>query len=498
MTTKILGLAFTFLMVAACGTVDETPPDAGTDTGQDVVDTSGTDIGETCDGPDPSISCMETGCEEGFTCTSDVDGCAPSTCGCSDGMWECTADCGPAFECVPEPSACDTPDPSETCMDTGCAEGFQCVPDPDACVSGECFCEGEAWTCTDDCNPGFECVPDDGPGTCDTPDPSETCAQTGCDEGYECVPDPDACVSGGCYCQDGVWNCTDDCNPGFECVLDDEPSACDTPDPSETCLDTGCETGFTCSPTADDGCYPSACFCTEGGEWECTDDCERNYECAPDGTSSECPASAPVGESCDDESLSCAWGTECCCGTCSPSMVCDCFDGSWACYATDACFIESCEGRTCDTDVDCEGGGVETYCVDGMCAYEPAAPEWSAGPRIPLTIGACGDEMDAYSLNSVTVDDDMLNVSVSYSGGCAEHEFRLCWSGTFSDAAVVPVETTLELRHNGNGDMCEAYPTEELTIPISAISDAYREAFDARAGSVRLILDGQNAVYGFN
>ncbi len=398
MTSKILGFALTFLMVAACGTVDETLPDASTDTGSDAsadvtedtsADTStdvgpdsGVDVGPDTSvdvglcGADPSETCLDTGCADGYVCgPSDADVCVPSVCNCSDGVWECTADCGQPYECF-------------------------AVTEP----------------------------------TCDTPDPSATCETLGCDEGYECVADPDMCVSGGCYCDEGVWVCTDDCNPGFACV--------------------------------------------------------------PEGDPSICPETAPIGDSCSDEGLSCSWGTECCCGSCSPSTVCDCSGGSWACYATDACFIESCEGVACESDTDCEGGGVATSCVDGVCAHAAEGP-WTEGPEIPLTIGQCGDEGDAYSLNSVTVDGDMLNLSVSYSGGCATHEFRVCWSGDFSDAAVVPIETTLELRHNGNGDLCEAYPTTELQVPISAIADAYRTQFTSRAGGVRLLLDTMNAVYTF-
>ena len=42
-------------------------------------------------------------------------------------------------------------------------------------------------------------------------------------------------------------------------------------------------------------------------------------------------------------------------------------------------------------------------------------------------VGDAGDRFgtDAYALNSATITDDMLNISVSYSGGCEEHQFTL-------------------------------------------------------------------------
>ena len=400
MTPKFLGLALTFLMIAACGTVDETLPDATSDAGSDTSSDVSTDA----------------------TTDASTDASTDTT---ADVTTDATVDVG----------LCG-PDPSETCQDTGCAVGYTCVP-----------------------------------------------------------ADTDGCVPSGCSCSDGTWDCTADCGQAYVCAAEPDPSECDTPDPSATCLDSGCDDGYECVVSDDTACRPSACFC-DGGVWGCTEDCNPSYACVPEGDPDLCPTTEPIGESCGAEGLSCSWGVECCCGSCSPATVCDCSDGQWACYATDACFIESCEGRTCASDTDCEGGGVETTCIDGMCAL-PADAEWAAGPELPLTIGACGDAGDSYELLDLDVDGDMLNLSVAYSGGCATHEFRLCWSGDFSDAAVVPVEATLELRHKSNGDACLAYPTEALQVPITDIADAYREQFATDAGAVRLNLDSMNAVYEF-
>lgn len=55
-------------------------------------------------------------------------------------------------------------------------------------------------------------------------------------------------------------------------------------------------------------------------------------------TGSDCGALNPSpGGACSDDGLRCEIGQECCCGQCYPSMVCQCGEGSWGCYATDAC-----------------------------------------------------------------------------------------------------------------------------------------------------------------
>lgn len=151
----------------------------------------------------------------------------------------------------------------------------------------------------------------------------------------------------------------------------DATSPCTTPDPSETCLDTGCDAGLTCQPTNDQVCVPSSCICGDDGIWACTEDCGTPYACLPSG---DCPAEPPFSQTCNSEGLSCSWGTECCCGDCFPSTQCSCEGGSWACLATDACMIPSCEGRACDTDDDCASFSSLGVCVDGVCQGDsPAA-----------------------------------------------------------------------------------------------------------------------------
>ena len=88
------------------------------------------------------------------------------------------------------------------------------------------------------------------------------------------------------------------------------------------------------------------------------------------GSADLCPELAPdLPGTCDEalEGIECGWGEECCCGGCSPSIVCSCESGAWLCSATEACNIASCEGRECADDSDCEGGFVTTTCVDGTC-----------------------------------------------------------------------------------------------------------------------------------
>lgn len=160
--------------------------------------------------------------------------------------------------------------------------------------------------------------------------------------------------------------------PGDACTADrcgepDAPTTCSTPDP-RGCLALGCPEGQTCA-FANDECTPSACSCDPATDsWQCTADCGPTHQCIPEGEPT-CPDTPPFGGSCDPalRDTTCSWGSESCCGQRHPSEECQCEGGRWVCWATDACFIESCEGRPCERDVNCEGGGRQTVCIEGTC-----------------------------------------------------------------------------------------------------------------------------------
>ena len=76
---------------------------------------------------------------------------------------------------------------------------------------------------------------------------------------------------------------------------------------------------------------------------------------------------------------------------------------------------------------------------------------------------------DGYELESATVEGDTLSIGVSHSGGCANHEWELCWDGEVMESA--PVQIRLPLGHNANGDSCEAIETDNIQSDISVLAD---------------------------
>ncbi len=115
-------------------------------------------------------------------------------------------------------------------------------------------------------------------------------------------------------------------------------------------------------------------------------------------------------------------------------------------------------------------------------------------------MGEAGDRFgtDEYTLNSVSITGDTLNVSVSYSGGCEIHQFTLVVSDTFLES--FPVQLHAYLAHNANGDTCEGYPTDNYRFNLTPIKTLYQNAYRQEAGTIVLHLRDApegNLIYEF-
>ncbi len=76
---------------------------------------------------------------------------------------------------------------------------------------------------------------------------------------------------------------------------------------------------------------------------------------------------------------------------------------------------------------------------------------------------------DPVIIHEAFVDGNCLQIKLSYSGGCKEHTIDLArmhpW---YTNTSTVP---TFEIRHDANGDLCEAFFTKELRFDLSDLRD---------------------------
>ncbi len=111
---------------------------------------------------------------------------------------------------------------------------------------------------------------------------------------------------------------------------------------------------------------------------------------------------------------------------------------------------------------------VVSGCDRGAASDIKYVEELSCAPYVDLYF----DNYDSLARDPVFIheaflDGNCLQIKLSYSGGCQEHTIDLArmhpWTASSSN---VP---TFEIRHNANGDLCEALFTKELRFDLSSL-----------------------------
>ena len=82
---------------------------------------------------------------------------------------------------------------------------------------------------------------------------------------------------------------------------------------------------------------------------------------------------------------------------------------------------------------------------------------------------------DPVFIHEAFVDGDCLELKISYSGGCREHTINLArMNQWYASGPEVP---TFEIRHDANGDLCEAWFTKEIRFDLSPLKTEGKTEF---------------------
>ena len=129
--------------------------------------------------------------------------------------------------------------------------------------------------------------------------------------------------------------------------------------------------------------------------------------------------------------------------------------------------------ETCDLEAAriSPAGAVERPSLTGRVALPRTDPE--ACGNDPFTVETAADQ-------APFIDQDMLTVTVSYTGGCREHAFTLVPGDVFLES--YPVKFNVTLAHDADGDPCEAYPTETYAFDLTPIKELYQDAYRTEQG----------------
>lgn len=115
------------------------------------------------------------------------------------------------------------------------------------------------------------------------------------------------------------------------------------------------------------------------------------------------------------------------------------------------------------------------FCL--CCSFESISNASSAEPLLggpPPGGPACSplkkpnnEPLDPVTIQGLNINGDCLEISVSYAGGCENHDFGLTWDGSILKS--LPPQANLPLSHDSNGDMCEALISETISFRIKKL-----------------------------
>ena len=107
---------------------------------------------------------------------------------------------------------------------------------------------------------------------------------------------------------------------------------------------------------------------------------------------------------------------------------------------------------------------------------------------------------DLFDIESAKVVGDILQLELSYGGGCKDHVFTAFWAPVFLEEE--PPSTEILITHDARNDSCEAWISQKLAIDLMPLRKAFRSAdpkddafpIDALELSITLITEEQNIV----
>ena len=144
----------------------------------------------------------------------------------------------------------------------------------------------------------------------------------------------------------------------------------------------------------------------------------------------------------------------------------------------------------------CGGGGEPDDNPDGKTSRMTPADTDDRRPLegsvlIDDDVDGALQESDEYELkidgdHAPVIENGTLILTISYSGGCASHDFTLVTNGNFMESD--PVQLVVALTHNANDDTCQAYSTERYSFDLEPIRTRYQEAYGTGEGSITLHL----------
>jgi len=75
---------------------------------------------------------------------------------------------------------------------------------------------------------------------------------------------------------------------------------------------------------------------------------------------------------------------------------------------------------------------------------------------------------DSYQIQKAIIEDDQLWLTLTYGGGCEEHQFQMLFNNAYSEGETGK-SIQLTLHHNSNNDRCRSIVTQNLRFDLKSL-----------------------------
>lgn len=115
---------------------------------------------------------------------------------------------------------------------------------------------------------------------------------------------------------------------------------------------------------------------------------------------------------------------------------------------------------------------------------------------LPIQISESNDMKnigDAYQIKKAIIQDEQLWLTLTYGGGCEEHEFQLLFNNAYSEGGEESnsKKINLTLHHNGNNDRCRSIVSQNIRFDLKQLQTPDTKHLDIQLSGWETLLQYQ-------
>jgi hypothetical protein len=115
---------------------------------------------------------------------------------------------------------------------------------------------------------------------------------------------------------------------------------------------------------------------------------------------------------------------------------------------------------------------------------------------LPIQISETNDMKsigDTYQIKKAVIQDQILWLTLTYGGGCEEHEFQLLFDNAYSESGEESnsKKIRLTLHHNGNDDRCRSIVSQSIRFDLKQLQTPDTQKLDIVLSGWEALLEYQ-------